>query len=159
MTIDDCTLHDVHTSRGSENLHRAGFASCTPPDSQNAAMAENSEKGVSTRNTLFATPQSQQSPSEAAHWYALRTTYGRESARRMTIWSRRGLPHSFPPSRWKKRSTANGRWSPNHDCRTYSLHAALRARSRLSSTTTSICHTYDFTIGTPLWDEQQKRLP
>ena len=41
MTIDDCTLHDVHTSRGSENLHRAGFASCTPPDSQNAAMAEN----------------------------------------------------------------------------------------------------------------------
>ena len=78
MTIDDCTLHDVHTSRGSENLHRAGFASCTPPDSQNAAMAENSEKGVSTRNTLFATPQSQQSPSEAAHWYALRTTYGRE---------------------------------------------------------------------------------
>lgn len=48
--------------------HSPGFASCAIPEVKTCNMVDNSYTGVSTRYAH----------NEAEHWYALRTTYGRE---------------------------------------------------------------------------------
>ncbi len=77
MKVDEWTSEDVHTSGGGEFPPCAGLTSNVLPEAQSTVSAESSQTGVSTRSAHIATkPQIQKE--EISHWYALRTTYGRE---------------------------------------------------------------------------------
>ena len=69
MKVDEWTSEDGHTSGGGEYPPCAGLTSNALPEAQSTVSAESSQTGVSTRNAHTST---------ALHWYALRTTYGRE---------------------------------------------------------------------------------
>lgn len=77
MKVDEWTSEDVHTSGGGEFPPCAGLTSNALPEAQSTVAAESSQTGVSTRYAYIATkPQIQKE--DLSHWYALRTTYGRE---------------------------------------------------------------------------------
>lgn len=65
MNVTEHASGDVNTPRGGMKPLSTGLTSDVLPEVQKPVLAENSQTGVSTRNALF-------------HWYALRTTYGRE---------------------------------------------------------------------------------
>ena len=78
MKVDECTA-DVRTSVEGDNLPRVGLTSSALPEAQSSDRAESSQTGVSTRNV----PSANELPTikrarNTPHWYALRTTYGRE---------------------------------------------------------------------------------
>ena len=104
MKVDECTPIDVHTVGGGEFPPCAGLTSNALPETQSTVSAESSQTGVSTRNAHIATdgtaseerklacalpsrdgrrgnaptkPKAQKEE-DSPHWYALRTTYGRE---------------------------------------------------------------------------------
>lgn len=56
----------------------AGLTSDVLPEEKTSVLAEDSLKGVSTHCTHSATNSQASSSKETSHWYALRTTYGRE---------------------------------------------------------------------------------
>jgi hypothetical protein len=66
---------DAKHPRGTDSSPCAGLTSNVLPEVQTAILQENSDTGVSTKNTLLGNPERQ---SCEAHWFALRTTYGRE---------------------------------------------------------------------------------
>lgn len=78
MKVDECTSEDVHTSGGGEFPPCAGLASNALPEAQGTVSAESSQTGVSTRNVHILSKSKVQKEDEIPHWYALRTTYGRE---------------------------------------------------------------------------------
>ena len=78
MKIDEWTSEDVHTSGGGEFPPCAGLTSNVLPEAQSTVSAESSQTGVSTRNAHIASKPKEQKEEEIPHWYALRTTYGRE---------------------------------------------------------------------------------
>ena len=78
MKIDEWTSEDVHTSGGGEFPPCAGLTSNVLPEAQSTVSAESSQTGVSTRNAHMASKPKVQKEEEIPHWYALRTTYGRE---------------------------------------------------------------------------------
>ena len=78
MKIDECTPEDVHTVGGGEFPPCVGLTSCALPEAQSNANIESSQTGVSTKNALLATKPKAQREADIPHWYALRTTYGRE---------------------------------------------------------------------------------
>ena len=78
MKIDDCTLEGVHTIGGGETPPSVGLTSDALPEAQSTISAESSQTGVSTKNALLATKPKAQREADIPHWYALRTTYGRE---------------------------------------------------------------------------------
>ena len=57
---------------------RTGLTPDALPEASTPAVAENSQTGVSTRYAHIATKPQIQKEEEFSHWYALRTTYGRE---------------------------------------------------------------------------------
>lgn len=72
----DCATSDVKRTRGgAASPQHAGLAPDVLPEVQKPSLAMNSPVGVSTRNVHSDKPQSND---ESCHWYALRTTYGRE---------------------------------------------------------------------------------
>ena len=78
MKVDECTI-DVRASVEGDNLPRVGLTSSALPEAQSSVRAESSQTGVSTRNV----PSANELPTikrakNTQHWYALRTTYGRE---------------------------------------------------------------------------------
>ena len=78
MKVDECTA-DVRTSVEGDNLPRVGLTSSALPEAQSSSRAESSQTGVSTINV----PSANELPTikrarNTPHWYALRTTYGRE---------------------------------------------------------------------------------
>ena len=78
MKVDECTA-DVRTSEEGDTLPCVGLTSSALPEAQSSARAESSQTGVSTRNV----PSANELPTikrarNTPHWYALRTTYGRE---------------------------------------------------------------------------------
>ena len=104
MKVDEWTSDDVRTQGGGETPPCAGLASNALPEAPGCVNAESSQTGVSTRNALLATdgtaseerklacalpsrdgrrdnaptkPKAQKE-ADVSHWYALRTTYGRE---------------------------------------------------------------------------------
>ena len=78
MKVDECTI-DVRASVGGDNLPRVGLTSSALPEAQSSARAESSQTGVSTRNVpLLKDVKTIKDSKKASHWYALRTTYGRE---------------------------------------------------------------------------------
>ena len=78
MKVDEWTSDDVHTSGGGEFPPCAGLTSNALPEAQSTISAESSQTGVSTKNALLATKPKAQREADIPHWYALRTTYGRE---------------------------------------------------------------------------------
>ena len=78
MKVDECTSEDVHTSGGGEFPPCAGLASNALPEAQSTVSAESSQTGVSTRSVYILSKSKVQKEDEIPHWYALRTTYGRE---------------------------------------------------------------------------------
>ena len=78
MKVDEWTSEDVHTSGGGEFPPCAGLASNALPEAQGTVSAESSQTGVSTRNVHILSKSKVQKEDEIPHWYALRTTYGRE---------------------------------------------------------------------------------
>ena len=78
MKVDECTI-DVRASEEGDTLPCVGLTSSALPEAQSSARAESSQTGVSTRNV----PSANELPTikrarNTPHWYALRTTYGRE---------------------------------------------------------------------------------
>ena len=78
MKVDEWTSEDVHTSGGGEFPPCAGLTSNALPEAQCTIFAESSQTGVSTKNALLPTKPKVQREADIPHWYALRTTYGRE---------------------------------------------------------------------------------
>lgn len=78
MKVDEWTSEDVHTSGGGEFPPCAGLTSNALPEAQSTVSAESSQTGVSTRNALLVTKPKTPREADVPHWYALRTTYGRE---------------------------------------------------------------------------------
>lgn len=78
MKVDDWTSEDVHTSGGGEFPPCAGLTSNALPEAQSIVSAESSQTGVSTRSVHILSKSNVQKEDEFPHWYALRTTYGRE---------------------------------------------------------------------------------
>lgn len=78
MKVDEWTSEDVHTSGGGEFPPCAGLTSNALPEAQSTVAAESSQIGVSTKNALLVTKPKAPREADIPHWYALRTTYGRE---------------------------------------------------------------------------------
>lgn len=78
MKVDERALQDVHTVGGGETPLCVGLTSNTLPKAQSTISAESSQTGVSTRNAHIAVKPKAQKEEDVPHWYALRTTYGRE---------------------------------------------------------------------------------
>ena len=71
-------LPNADARRGGKNPSCAGLTSNALPEAQSIVSAESSQTGVSTRNAHIASKPKAQKEDEIPHWYALRTTYGRE---------------------------------------------------------------------------------
>ena len=78
MKIDERTSQDVCTEGSGEFPPCAGLTSNALPEAQSTVSAESSQTGVSTRNAHIASKPKAQNEVDIPHWYALRTTYGRE---------------------------------------------------------------------------------
>ena len=78
MKVDEWTSNDGHTLGGGEFPPCAGLTSNALPEAQSTISAESSQTGVSTKNALLPTKPKVQREADISHWYALRTTYGRE---------------------------------------------------------------------------------
>ena len=78
MKVDEWTSEDGHTPGGGEFPPCAGLTSNALPEAQSTVAAESSQTGVSTKNALLATKPKAPREADIPHWYALRTTYGRE---------------------------------------------------------------------------------
>ena len=78
MKVDEWTSNDGHTPGGGEFPPCAGLTSNALPEAQSTISAESSQTGVSTKNALLPTKPKAQREADIPHWYALRTTYGRE---------------------------------------------------------------------------------
>ena len=78
MKVDERALQDVHTVGGGETPPCVGLTSNTLPKAQSTVSAESSQTGVSTRSVHILSKSKVQKEEEIPHWYALRTTYGRE---------------------------------------------------------------------------------
>lgn len=69
---------DAKHLRGTDSSPCAGLTSNVLPEVQTAILQENSDTGVSTRNALSVGKKEHSLQSTESHWFALRTTYGRE---------------------------------------------------------------------------------
>lgn len=78
MNVDEWTSEDGHTPGGGEFPPCAGLTSNALPEAQSTVSAESSQTGVSTRSVHILSKSKVQNEEEIPHWYALRTTYGRE---------------------------------------------------------------------------------
>ena len=78
MKVDEWSSEDGHTPGGGKTSPSAGLTSSALPEAQSSVAAKSSQTGVSTRNALIVTKPKPQKLKDIPHWYALRTTYGRE---------------------------------------------------------------------------------
>ena len=95
MKVDERTSDDVRTQGGGETPPCAGLTSCALPEAPDRVNAESSQTGVSTRNALLATKPKVQREADIPHWYALRTTYGREK-KAYDYMSAKGITAFYP---------------------------------------------------------------
>lgn len=79
MNVVEHTSGDVSTHGGGQNPPCVGLTPDALPKVQKPILAENSHTGVSTQNALSgAVLPIIRKEKAVSHWYALRTTYGRE---------------------------------------------------------------------------------
>lgn len=85
MKVEICTSSDAHSSGDQKKSPSTGLTSSALPETANPQKEEKHQVGVSTKYALSETNQKPKINHPEAHWYALRTTYGREK-RHTTIW-------------------------------------------------------------------------
>lgn len=95
MKVDEWTSNDGHTLGGGEFPPCAGLTSNALPEAQSTVSAESSQTGVSTKNALLATKPKAPREADTPHWYALRTTYGREK-KAYDYMTARGITAFYP---------------------------------------------------------------
>ena len=95
MKVDEWTSEDVHTPGGGEFPPCAGLTSNVLPEAQSTISAESSQTGVSTKNAHIASKPKVQREGDIPHWYALRTTYGREK-KAYDYMTARGITAFYP---------------------------------------------------------------
>lgn len=95
MKVDEWTSNDGHTLGGGEFPPCAGLTSNALPEAQSTISAESSETGVSTKNAHIASKPKVQREGDIPHWYALRTTYGREK-KAYDYMTARGITAFYP---------------------------------------------------------------
>ena len=95
MKVDEWTSEDVHTPGGGEFPPCAGLTSNALPEAQSTVAAESSQTGVSTRSAHIASKPKVQREGDIPHWYALRTTYGREK-KAYDYMTARGITAFYP---------------------------------------------------------------
>lgn len=78
MKVEICTSSDAHSLGDQEKSPSTGLTSSALPETANPQKEENHQVGVSTNYALSETNQKPKINHPEAHWYALRTTYGRE---------------------------------------------------------------------------------
>lgn len=95
MKVDEWTSNDGHTLGGGEFPPCAGLTSNALPEAQSTISAESSQTGVSTKNAHIASKPKVQREGDIPHWYALRTTYGREK-KAYDYMTARGITAFYP---------------------------------------------------------------
>ena len=95
MKVDEWTSNDGHTLGGGEFPPCAGLTSNVLPEAQSTISAESSQTGVSTKNAHIASKPKVQREGDIPHWYALRTTYGREK-KAYDYMTARGITAFYP---------------------------------------------------------------
>ena len=95
MKVDEWTSNDGHTLGGGEFPPCAGLTSNALPEAQSTIFAESSQTGVSTKNAHIASKPQIQKEEDLSHWYALRTTYGREK-KAYDYMTARGITAFYP---------------------------------------------------------------
>ena len=95
MKVDEWTSNDGHTLGGGEFPPCAGLTSNALPEAQSTISAESLQTGVSTKNALLATKPKAPREADTPHWYALRTTYGREK-KAYDYMTARGITAFYP---------------------------------------------------------------
>ena len=95
MKVDEWTSNDGHTLGGGEFPPCAGLTSNALPEAQSTMSAESSQTGVSTRSAHIASKPKVQREGDIPHWYALRTTYGREK-KAYDYMTARGITAFYP---------------------------------------------------------------
>ena len=88
-------LPNADTRRGGKNPSSAGLTSNSLPEAQSTMSVESSQTGVSTKNALLATKPKAPREADTPHWYALRTTYGREK-KAYDYMTARGITAFYP---------------------------------------------------------------
>ena len=78
MKVEICTSYDAHSSGDQKKSPSTGLTSSATPETETPQKEENQQVGVSTHYTLSETNRKPENNHPEAHWYALRTTYGRE---------------------------------------------------------------------------------
>ena len=78
MNVEICTSYDAHSSGDQKKSPSTGLTSSATPETETPQKEENQQVGVSTHYTLSETNRKPENNHPEAHWYALRTTYGRE---------------------------------------------------------------------------------
>lgn len=78
MKVEICTSSDAHSSGDQKKSPSTGLTSSATPETETPQKEENQQVGVSTHYTLSETNRKPENNHPEAHWYALRTTYGRE---------------------------------------------------------------------------------
>ena len=78
MNVEICTSSDAHSSGDQKKSPSTGLTSSALPETANPQKEEKHQVGVSTKYALSETNQKPKINHPEAHWYALRTTYGRE---------------------------------------------------------------------------------
>lgn len=88
-------LPNADARRGGKNPSCAGLTSNALPEAQSIVSAESSQTGVSTRNAHIASKPKAPREADIPHWYALRTTYGREK-KAYDYMTARGITAFYP---------------------------------------------------------------
>lgn len=88
ISVDTNHVTDTHDERDALTSHGAGLVSSAPSETMNPSLEGKNQVGVSTNYTPSGINRIQKFPSgnnpkqksqhAASHWFALRTTYGRE---------------------------------------------------------------------------------
>lgn len=78
MKLKKWASEDVHTNGGGKPPPSVGLTPNAIPETKGVANTDNSQKGVSTQCVLPKIRTLRHKQVETPHWYALRTTYGRE---------------------------------------------------------------------------------
>lgn len=91
-----CATSDVKCIVGADlSPLSAGLTSNALPEAQSTVSAESSQIGVSTRNAHIASKPKAPKEEDSPHWYALRTTYGREK-RAYDYMTAKGITAFYP---------------------------------------------------------------
>ena len=74
----ECISADTHAERDAQASHGAGLTSSAPSETMIPSNEGKNQAGVSTNYTPSGINRKQKTQNASSHWFALRTTYGRE---------------------------------------------------------------------------------